>query len=198
MAHTQVTIVIDRSAEDILGFILDVQAYQTVDPRLRSIRWVRRKEGFTVFRFRPQLMGLPAPLSTQLVVRRGMRVDISALPSLNDRLARFAGSLACVEGVGGTTVTRTLRFDLARPLTVLLDRQLTRWLERDVSAEMSRLKSHLEGRRTSDISAIDETLDILRTPGALDAIREGRTDAAAHRFVDNTEIMDQYNRQGPS
>lgn len=39
-----------------------------------------------------------------------------------------------------------------------------------------------------DLASIEETLDILGTPGALDAIREGRADAAASQFVNNEEI----------
>lgn len=144
MATEQCTVLIDRPADDILEFILDVRAYRDVDPRLGSIRWVRRMPGSTVFRFRPQLMGLPAPLSTQLVVRRGMKVDITALPSPSDRLADFAGSLACVAGPQGITVTRSLRFDLAAPLAPILDRRLQRWLQSDVPAEMARLKARLE------------------------------------------------------
>lgn len=149
MAKTQFTILIDRPADDILEFILDVEAYRDVDPRLSSIRWVRRAHGCTVFRFRPRLMGLPAPLSTQMVVRRGMSVDISALPSPSDHFADFAGSLECVAGPQETTVTRTLRFDLAAPLAPILDRRLSRWLERDVPAEMARLKARLEKRPSS-------------------------------------------------
>ncbi|WP_375497082.1 type II toxin-antitoxin system Phd/YefM family antitoxin [uncultured Jatrophihabitans sp.] len=43
-----------------------------------------------------------------------------------------------------------------------------------------------------DLAAIEETLDILGTPGALNAIREGQADAAAGRFVDNGEIKARY------
>lgn len=43
-----------------------------------------------------------------------------------------------------------------------------------------------------DLAALEETLDILRTPGAIEAIREGRADAAAGRFVDNDEIKARY------
>ncbi|MDQ2790200.1 MAG: type II toxin-antitoxin system prevent-host-death family antitoxin [Pseudonocardiales bacterium] len=45
-----------------------------------------------------------------------------------------------------------------------------------------------------DLASIEETLDILGTPGALDAIREGRADAVAGRFVDNEEIRARYGR----
>ncbi len=47
-----------------------------------------------------------------------------------------------------------------------------------------------------DLASIEETLDILGTPGALDAIREGRADAAAGRFADNDEITSRYGRRG--
>jgi prevent-host-death family protein len=43
-----------------------------------------------------------------------------------------------------------------------------------------------------DLASIEETLDILGTPGALEAIREGRTEAAAGQFVDNEEIKARY------
>jgi prevent-host-death family protein len=43
-----------------------------------------------------------------------------------------------------------------------------------------------------DLASIEETLDILGTPGALEAIREGRAQAAAGQFVDNEEIKARY------
>jgi prevent-host-death family protein len=39
-----------------------------------------------------------------------------------------------------------------------------------------------------DLASIEETLEILGTPGTSEAIREGRADAAATRFADNDEI----------
>jgi antitoxin YefM len=43
-----------------------------------------------------------------------------------------------------------------------------------------------------DLASIEETLDVLRTPGALEAIGEGAADAAAGRFADNEEIKARY------
>lgn len=43
-----------------------------------------------------------------------------------------------------------------------------------------------------DLEAIEETLEILGTPGARQAIREGHADAAAGRFVDTDEIKARY------
>jgi antitoxin YefM len=43
-----------------------------------------------------------------------------------------------------------------------------------------------------DLASIEETLEILGTPGAVQAVREGQADAAADRFVDNDEIKARY------
>lgn len=43
-----------------------------------------------------------------------------------------------------------------------------------------------------DLASIEETLEILGTVGATQAIREGQADAAAGRFVDNEEIKARY------
>lgn len=43
-----------------------------------------------------------------------------------------------------------------------------------------------------ELAAIEETLEVLRTPGAVEAIREGLADAAAERFVSNDEIRNRY------
>ena len=43
-----------------------------------------------------------------------------------------------------------------------------------------------------DLASIEETLAILGTPGAVDAIREGQADATAERFADNDEIKARY------
>lgn len=43
-----------------------------------------------------------------------------------------------------------------------------------------------------DLASIEETLEVLRTPGASEAIREGLADVAAGRFVSNDEIRNRY------
>src|SRR5680860_1825245 len=43
-----------------------------------------------------------------------------------------------------------------------------------------------------DLAAIEETLEILGTPGAAEAIREGQADADVGRFVDNDEVKSRY------
>lgn len=43
-----------------------------------------------------------------------------------------------------------------------------------------------------DLASLEETLEILGTRGAAQAIREGQADAAAGRFVDNDELKARY------
>ncbi len=43
-----------------------------------------------------------------------------------------------------------------------------------------------------DLASIEETLEILGTPGAEQAIREGQADATAGRYVDGEEIKARY------
>lgn len=43
-----------------------------------------------------------------------------------------------------------------------------------------------------DLAAIEATMEILGTPGAVAAIREGQADAAADRFDDNDELKARY------
>ena len=43
-----------------------------------------------------------------------------------------------------------------------------------------------------DLAAIEETLEILGTPGAVEAINEGLADAAAGRFADNDALKSRY------
>ncbi|HXH81066.1 SRPBCC family protein [Nocardioides sp.] len=152
MATGSFTIDIARPAHEITDFILDVGAYQEIDPRLRSIRWVRRAPDCTVFRFRPSLMGLPAPLTTQMVTRRDDVVEIISLPGPADAMVDFVGRLECRPGDGITAVTRTLTFTFASAVRWLLDSRLESWLATDVEGEMRRLKSVLE--RTDRESAV--------------------------------------------
>ncbi|WP_263249646.1 type II toxin-antitoxin system Phd/YefM family antitoxin [Saccharopolyspora rosea] len=45
-----------------------------------------------------------------------------------------------------------------------------------------------------DLTALEETLDLLSTPGEAEAVREGVADAASGRFADADEIRRRYQR----
>lgn len=141
-------VLIRTTATEVLDFILDVERYRTVDPKIGTIHWIRRSpDGREVtFRFTPQLGPLPAVVrSTQRVTRVGDHaVSIAALPSWVDRLAQFHGSLSTAPAQEGVLVRRRLEFWLAAPLRPTLGPVLRRWLARDVPAELAAVRQTLE------------------------------------------------------
>src|SRR3989454_12126151 len=78
MAHGEATVVIRRPAKEVLDFVMDLHEYRKIDKKLGVIRWLRRDGDTVTFRFRPWLLGLPGPVTTQRLVRTGdSRIDIS-------------------------------------------------------------------------------------------------------------------------
>lgn len=49
---------------------------------------------------------------------------------------------------------------------------------------------------SDELAALEETIEVLRTPGAAASISEGLADAAAGRFVDNDELRKRYRTGG--
>jgi antitoxin YefM len=43
-----------------------------------------------------------------------------------------------------------------------------------------------------ELESIEETLEVLRTPGTVEAIQKGLADAAAGRFANNDEILKRH------
>ncbi|AWS43919.1 SRPBCC family protein [Streptosporangium sp. 'caverna'] len=146
MAHGEASVLIRRPAKEILDFVMDLQRYREVDDKIGPIRWLQREGDTVTFRFRPRLLGLPGPSTTQRVVRTGdERIDITPVPSWQDRILRFKGTFTCADHPDGTVVTRRLDFDFSRPLAVALDSVVTRWLGGDVPRELAAVKARLEG-----------------------------------------------------
>ncbi|MFP5369656.1 MAG: SRPBCC family protein [Actinomycetes bacterium] len=144
MAVGEASALVRRPATEILAFILDVEAYRALDPRLRTIKWVRRMPGD----------GFPVPAGAHGPT--GTSDDPASHPDAGEAGGHHPGaeSDGPVRGVrraagvhpgdGGTRVRRRLEFRFARSLSWLMDPLLTRWPARDVPAELSRLEAHLE------------------------------------------------------
>lgn len=49
---------------------------------------------------------------------------------------------------------------------------------------------------SDELAALEETIEVLATPGATASIAEGLADAAAGRFVDNGELLKRYRPGG--
>lgn len=125
--------------------MLDIRRYQQVDAKLGAIHAVRRDGDDVVFTFRPRLLGLPGPLTTQRVLLTSPgRIEVTGMPSWTDALARFAASFTLREDATGTQVTRRLEFTFPRPLRWALDPVFGRWLRGEVPRELAAAKAFLE------------------------------------------------------
>lgn len=146
MAFGEARLFVRRSAKEFADFVADLESYRQVDAKLGKIYWVRRDGNEVLFRFRPRLLGLPGPPTTQRVViaEDGTSIRISGLPSWTDRLARFSAYFLLAETDGGTWVTRRVEFTFGRPVAWLLDPVFGRWLAKDVAAELAAAKRALE------------------------------------------------------
>jgi len=144
----QVVETIRRSADDILEFVMDAEAYQAVDAKIRPVRWMRRDGDVTEFAFASRLAGLPSPpVVSRMTLTPGERVDIALAPPPANRLTRlasdFEASFVCTPSPDGTVVTRTLVFRF-RPYLRWMERVLRGRLTADVREEMRLARLHLE------------------------------------------------------
>lgn len=82
--------------------------------------------------------------------------------------------------------------------SVRLPKSLLDWVREQAASRHMRpsvlIRQWLEQQRDAadDLASLEETLEILGTPGAVQAIPEGQADAAAGRFVDNDELEARY------
>lgn len=132
--------VMATTATRVIEFVMDVERYREVDPKIGRIHWVERSldDRQVTFCFTPRLGPVPALLrSTQHVTRRGGHaLVIRPEPSWTDRLARFEGTVECWPHTDGVLVRRRLEFWLTPLLRPLLGPPLRRWLATDVPAEL--------------------------------------------------------------
>ena len=148
MAEGQARVLIHRPAADIAEFVMDLRRYAEVDKKLGSIRSIERTGDVVVFRFRPKLLGLPGPVTTQRVtLTPGRRIDIAGEPTWTDAMARFSAAFEFEEVPEGTWVTRRLTFTFPKVARPLLDPLFGRWLSREVPRELAAAKAYLEAGR---------------------------------------------------
>jgi ribosome-associated toxin RatA of RatAB toxin-antitoxin module len=151
MASGESELVIQYPPDGIIDFVMDLQEYRKVDDKLGTIHWIKpAPDGEGVFvRFRPKLMGMPGPNTTQrVVVHPGHRIEISGVPAWTDAFVTFRGYFRCEPTAEGTKVTRGLDFRFRKPMSWLMNGMVTRWLATAIPRELAQAKEYLEsGRR---------------------------------------------------
>jgi len=137
--------VIERSAQDVLDFAIDLDRYRQIDPKFRKIHRHHMRGDEGEVRYSGTLRGIPTPADTQSIrVTRWTRLDYESVPSTLNRLARFHGWFECEEREDGTVVRHREQFDFAPAIAWLAAPLLKGWLQDQVRHEVEQLKRHLE------------------------------------------------------
>jgi hypothetical protein len=146
MASGEAELVIAYPPQGIIDFVMDLEEYRKVDDKLGKIHWIKPAPGGegVLVRFRPRLMGMPGPTTTQRVVpTRDHRIEITAVPSWTDSMVTFHAYFRCEPVEGGTKVVRGLDFTFGKAMS-WMDGPVTRWLATSIPQELANAKEYLE------------------------------------------------------
>ena len=137
--------VIERTAQDVLEFALDLDRYRQVDTKFRKIHRHQMNGDEGEVRYSGTLRGIPTPPDTQTIrLTRWTRLDYKSVPSALNTLARFHGWFECEERDNGTFVRHVEQFDFSPAIGWLAGPVLRRWLQDQVHGEVQELKRRLE------------------------------------------------------
>lgn len=150
MVHAEAEVHIERSPEQILRWVLDLDRYKRADQKITKVidRPVLDASGNGVARYRGRLRGIPTPVDTNLVsLQEWGRLTFQGAPGVwTRRLVDFTGTFECTaNGDGSTSLrhTETFHFHPA-PVDWLARGFLGRWLQREIETEVRRLKELIE------------------------------------------------------
>jgi hypothetical protein len=134
---------IDATAEDVLGLVMDVDRYRQVDHKIRRVRRLERHGDEVVTSMWTRVRGVPAPATQHMRLTPRERIDVTNEPSWRDRLVEFHGEFICLPAPAGVRVTHRYSFNF-KGAGRLFEPLLHSWLERDIEAEVTRMRTLLE------------------------------------------------------
>lgn len=143
MIEVAATAGVERSSREVLEFVLDLEAYRSVDTKIGRI--VRPAEidgaGVGEARYWGRLRGMPpAPDTNTIRLERWTSVTFTGAPWQPARLALdFRGRFRCVDTDDGCVVTHDYRLAFRRPLRWIYEPLLAGWLQDEVDDEVRRL-----------------------------------------------------------
>ncbi|HKY14792.1 MAG TPA: SRPBCC family protein [Microthrixaceae bacterium] len=142
MLRTEASVDIDRPAEVILEWILDLERYRRADRKITKV--VLQEPGRV--RYRGRLRGIPTPIDEQAVHHEpGRSLVFRGAPRWTRRVVDFEGGFHCTPIPGGTRVVHRECFGFKpAPVRWIAEAWLEPWLQRDVEAEVGRLKDLVE------------------------------------------------------
>ncbi|MGI8755371.1 MAG: SRPBCC family protein [Acidimicrobiales bacterium] len=154
MIRAQGSIVIDRSAEEVLTYVLDLDRYRQADAKIAKVLLDMeigpdQLEGRQ--RFRGSLRGLPTPAQTQIVKLEPWRsLRIQSDPNdWTTKLATFSGGFICEPmSTEAVELTHYEQFAFRGPLAWIMDPMLRGWMQRYlIETELPALKRLIESTK---------------------------------------------------
>jgi hypothetical protein len=99
----QASVTFTASPAEVLDFVCDLARYRTANTKIGKLFSVERDGDDQIVRFRPRLRDLPGPPVRQRIHRTGdTRIDITDMPSWQNRLVTFRGLFTCEPTKTGT------------------------------------------------------------------------------------------------
>ena len=141
--------VIERSAEEVLEFVLDLPRYAEADTKIRRIRRVDCHGTTGTVVHGGHLRGLPGPpVTLEFQLDPWSQLEFrSPTRGLGRFVFSFVGSFTCEATDAGTFVTHRECFEFRWPLRRVMEWYAGAWLAQDTRDEMARMKVILERGR---------------------------------------------------
>jgi hypothetical protein len=131
------TAVVRREPAAIVAFVTDLEQYKRADHKIGRVLVNERRGDRFFLRHDGALRGIPGPpVSLELRVTETTATQI--------RVVDFFGGFDLDVVEGGTRVVHTENFRFYLPFSVVAEPLLRDWLQRDIEAEMVRMKQILE------------------------------------------------------
>lgn len=158
MIQASATANVRRSSREVLEFVLDLEHYRQVDPKIgRITRPVALDaEGSGSTRYWGRMRGTPPAPDVNLVqLTPWTGLTFTGAPGQPARLVLdFRGRFDCVDTDDGCTVTHGYELRFRRPFRWVYEPLLRTWLQDDVTAELDRLATVLGGRDRPSVSSV--------------------------------------------
>jgi hypothetical protein len=154
--YGQASVTVTASPSEVLDFVCDLTRYRTADTKIGKVLSVEPDGDDQIACFRSRLRDVPGPLVRQRIHRTGdTRIDITDMPSWQNRLVTFRGLFTCEPTKTGTLVMHREEFDFHGPMRLIAEPFLRTWLAADVKDEvtrMSRLLGDAQAERRDDLN----------------------------------------------
>lgn len=145
--RAEATRVVSATCQEVLEFVLDLDRYRKADTKIgrvtQPVELDEHGEGTT--RYWGRLRGTPPAPDTNLVrLRRWHELTFTGAPRQPARLILdFTGRFTCVEREEGCQVTHSYEMTFRRPLRWVYEPLLRGWLQRELEAELDRVRDIL-------------------------------------------------------